>query len=94
VIVRNGAPFGKTKYLAARGIRQRFGLKNALEYFIGEKFALLVGISAEEPVVEAELGRMIRDIKRLFSPEEIVGYLYRAVCCCYSLLPDRERTGQ
>src|SRR5437879_2502680 len=63
------------KCAAARRIRERFGLKNALDYLIGEKFFWFGSTAENDPRFAAELPAFVAEIWRIFSPEEICAYL-------------------
>ena len=60
---------------ATENIRERFGLKNALDYLIGEKLFTFVTASEQNPDFAAELPAFVTTIRRLFAPGEIRGYL-------------------
>jgi hypothetical protein len=60
---------------ATEGIREHFGLKNALDYLIGEKPFTFVQAAEQHPEFAAELPAFLAEIQRLFTPEEIREYL-------------------
>ena len=60
---------------ATEGIRERFGLKDALHYLIGEKLFSFVNASEDDPDFAAELPAFVTEIRRLFTPEEISSFL-------------------
>ena len=60
---------------ATEGIREHFGLKNALNYLIGEKLFTFVQAAEQHPEFAAELPAFLAEIQRLFTPEEIREYL-------------------
>ena len=60
---------------ATENIRERFGLKNALDYLIGEKLFTFVTASEQNPDFAAELPAFVTTIRRLFEPGEIREYL-------------------
>jgi hypothetical protein len=60
---------------ATEDIREHFGLKNALEYLIGEKLFTFVTASEQDPDFVAELPAFVTAIRRLFAPGEIREYL-------------------
>jgi hypothetical protein len=60
---------------ATEDIRERFGLKNALDYLIGEKLFTFVTASEQDPDFVAELPEFVTAIRRLFAPGEIREYL-------------------
>jgi len=60
---------------ATKGIRERFGMKSALDYLIGEKLFHFVQAAEQHPEFAAELPAFLAEIERLFKPEEIGEYL-------------------
>jgi hypothetical protein len=60
---------------AAEDIRGRFGLTNALDYLIGEKFFTYVIASETNAEFAAELPWFVAEIQRLFATSEINEYL-------------------
>ena len=60
---------------ATQDIREHFGLKNALDYLIGEKLFTFLMASEEDPEFAAELPAFIAEIRRLFTAGEIREYL-------------------
>ena len=60
---------------AAEGIRERFGLNNALDYLIGEKLFQFVQASEQHPEFAAELPAFVAEIRSFFTPGEIREYL-------------------
>ena len=60
---------------ATEGIREHFGLKNALNYLIGEKLFTFVQAAEQHPEFAAELPAFLAEIQRLFTPEDIREYL-------------------
>ena len=60
---------------AAEGIRDRFGLTNALDYLIGEKLFSFVQASEADPEFAAELPAFVAAVRHLFTTEQIHGYL-------------------
>jgi hypothetical protein len=60
---------------ATEDIREHFGLKNALDYLIGEKLFTFVMASEQDPEFAAELPAFVAEIRRLFAAGEISGYL-------------------
>lgn len=57
------------------GIRESFGLKNALDYLIGEKLFHFVQTSEQHPEFAAELPAFVAEIRRIFGEAEIREYL-------------------
>lgn len=62
---------------ATEGIRERFGLENALGYLIGEKLFNFVQASEQHPEFASELPAFVAEIRRLFTAGEIDEYLGR-----------------
>ena len=60
---------------ATEGIRESFGLKNALDYLIGEKLFNFVQASEQHPEFAAELPAFVAEIQRIFAADEISEYL-------------------
>lgn len=60
---------------ATEGIRDHFGLKNALDYLIGEKLFHFVQAAEKHPEFAAELPAFLAEINQLFTPAEIRDYL-------------------
>jgi hypothetical protein len=60
---------------ATEGIRERFGLDDALHYLIGEKLFSFVHASEEDPDFAAELPAFVAEIRRLFTAAEIGAFL-------------------
>src|SRR2546427_672797 len=56
---------------ATEGIRERFGLDNALRYLIGEKLFSFVQASEQDSDFAAELPAFVVEIRRIFSAPEI-----------------------
>lgn len=56
---------------AAEGIRERFGLEDALHYLIGEKLFSFVEAAEDDADFGAELPAFVAEIRRLFSEQEI-----------------------
>lgn len=60
---------------AARGIKEAWGSHKALDYLIGEKLMDFMRASDQHPEFAAELPGSIEEIKAIFEPWEIRGYL-------------------
>jgi hypothetical protein len=60
---------------ATEGIRDQYGLRNALDYLIGEKLFNFVAAAGRTPEFAAELPLFVAEIRRIFSAQEICGYL-------------------
>jgi len=60
---------------ATEGIRERFGLEDALHYLIGEKLFSFVHAAEDDPNFAAELPAFVAEIRRIFSADEIAEFL-------------------
>ena len=60
---------------ATEGIRERFGLDDALRYLIGEKLFSFVHAAEDDPDFAAELPAFVAEIRRIFSAAEIRNFL-------------------
>jgi hypothetical protein len=60
---------------ATEGIRDHFGLENALDYLIGEKLFTFLTASEKDPLFAAEVPAFVDQIRRIFTPAEIRNYL-------------------
>jgi hypothetical protein len=60
---------------ATEGIRERFGLEDALHYLIGEKLFSFVHAAEDDSDFAAELPAFVAEIRRIFSAEEIRDFL-------------------
>lgn len=60
---------------ATEDIREQFGMKNALDYLIGEKLFTFVEAAEKDSDFAAELPAFVAAIQRLFSAEEVRAYL-------------------
>jgi hypothetical protein len=60
---------------ATEGIRERFGLEDALHYLIGEKLFSFVHASEDDPDFAAELRAFVAEIRRLFTTDEIAAFI-------------------
>lgn len=63
---------------AAPGIRERFGLANALEYVVGEKLMTFSQMGESDESFRAELPMFCERIRCLFTRVEIQGYFESA----------------
>jgi hypothetical protein len=63
---------------AAPGIRERFGLANALEYVVGEKLMTFSQMAESDERFRAELPAFCERIRCLFTRTEIQGYFESA----------------
>lgn len=62
---------------ATEDIRDHFGPRDALGYLIGEKLFTFLWATERDPQFAAELPDFIREIRRLFTAEDIRDYLDR-----------------
>ena len=60
---------------ATRTIRERFGIKNALDYLIGEKLLNFARAADQDPDFAAELPRFQAAVWEIFNPYELRGYV-------------------
>lgn len=60
---------------ATEGIRERFGLEDALHYLIGEKLFSFVQASEQYPDFAAELPTFLAEIRRIFSAAEVRDFI-------------------
>ena len=60
---------------ATEDIRENFGLKNALNYLIGEKLFSFLHAAERDPLFAAEVSAFIGELRRLFTAKEIRDYL-------------------
>jgi hypothetical protein len=60
---------------ATEGIRDRYGLQRALDYLVGEKLFSFVHAAESTPEFAAELPHFVAEIRRIFTAQEICGYL-------------------
>jgi hypothetical protein len=56
-------------------IRQRFGVKSALDYLVGEKLLTFARAADEDPDFAAELPRFQAAVWEIFNPYELRGYV-------------------
>jgi hypothetical protein len=60
---------------ATEDIRESFGLKDALDYLIGEKLFTFLMASEQDAEFAAEVPAFVNQIRRIFTTEEIRAYL-------------------
>jgi hypothetical protein len=60
---------------ATEDIRESFGLKDALDYLIGEKLFTFLMASEQDAEFAAEVPAFVDQIRRIFTTEEIRAYL-------------------
>ena len=63
---------------AARGIEFEFGVPQALDYLIGEKFVQFVEAAGTDADFREELPAFIAEIKTIFEPWQLAEYLDNA----------------
>jgi hypothetical protein len=73
---------------ATEGIRESFGLTNALDYLIGEKLFNFVQASEQHPEFANELPAFVAEIRRIFAAGEISEYLRQLEQTKFLALPD------
>ena len=62
---------------AARTIKDRYGLKAAFDYLVGEKLLNFTEAASEHRAFAQELPRFVSEVRRMFIAEEIVAQLAR-----------------
>lgn len=60
---------------ATEGIRDHFGLEDALDYLVGEKLFTFLMASERDPHFDAEVPAFVAEIRRIFTAAEIRDYL-------------------
>jgi hypothetical protein len=60
---------------ATRTIRERFGVKSALDYLVGEKLLNFAKAADQDTEFAAELPRFQAAVWNIFNPYELNGYL-------------------
>jgi hypothetical protein len=60
---------------ATHTIRERFGVKNALDYLIGEKLLNFAKAADQDPEFAAELPCFQAAVWEIFNPYELRGYI-------------------
>lgn len=60
---------------AACGIKQRFGLDQAVSYLVGEKFMNFLRAADRDSDFAAELPQFVAEVRRIFEPGAIGAYL-------------------
>ncbi len=59
---------------AAEGIREQFGVADATRYLVGEKLFRFMQASQERPEFAEELPKFVAEIKRIFTPHQILEF--------------------
>jgi hypothetical protein len=62
---------------AAETIKERFGLKAAFDYLVGEKLLSFADAAGTHADFARELPRFISEVRRMFTPEELRAHLAR-----------------
>ena len=62
---------------AARTIKDRYGLKAAFDYLVGEKLLNFAEAASEHRAFAQELPRFVSEVRRMFTAEEIATQLKR-----------------
>lgn len=73
---------------ATEGIRDHFGLKDALDYLIGEKLFTFLAASERDPQFAAEVPAFVAEIRHIFTAAEIRDYLDHLERAKYLAPPD------
>lgn len=60
---------------ATRAIKRRFGVKDALDYLVGEKLRMFAEAARHDIAFARELPRFLAAIWRVFNEYEIAGYV-------------------
>jgi hypothetical protein len=63
--------------LAARSIKDQFGLKDAFDYLVGEKLMTYADAASTRPEFARELPQFVSEVRRIFSAKEIEEHLAR-----------------
>jgi hypothetical protein len=62
---------------AARTINERYGLKAAFDYIVGEKLINYAEAALQHPQFARALPQFVSEIRRMFTPEDLRTYLAR-----------------
>ncbi len=60
---------------ATRAIKRSFGVKDALDYLVGEKLRMFAGAARHDVAFARELPRFLAAIWRVFNEYELAGYV-------------------
>jgi hypothetical protein len=63
--------------MATRSIKERFGLKDAFDYLVGEKLMTYADAALTRPEFARELPQFVAEVRRIFSAMEIEQHLAR-----------------
>ena len=61
----------------AEGIRERFGLDDAISYLVGEKFIAFLGAASSHSEWEAEVPAFAARVREIFEPHELRAFFDR-----------------
>src|SRR3954469_25009048 len=64
---------------AARRIEDGFGVPNALQYLVGEKFLNFLEVAEDRPDFRAEIPAFAAEVRTIFEPWQLAEYLERAL---------------
>ena len=62
---------------AAEGVRDRFGLDDAISYLVGEKFVNFLHAATTHPEFEAEVPAFAARVQEIFEPHELRTFFER-----------------
>ena len=62
---------------AARGIKLRYGVKAAFDYAVAEKLLNFASAAAQYPEFARELPQFVSEVRRVFTPQEILTHVAR-----------------
>ena len=62
---------------ATRAIKRRFGVKDALDYLVGEKLRVFAAAARHDVAFARELPCFLAAIWRVFNEYELIGYVVR-----------------
>lgn len=67
--------FIESRCAGARYVLHKVGLENALDYLIGEKFIMFLGLAERDDEWRRAIPAFVAEIRTLFTPQQIKGYL-------------------
>jgi len=77
---------------AARTIKDRYGLKAAFDYLVGEKLLNFTEAASEHRAFAQELPRFVSEVRRMFTAEQIAAHLAQIEREQRKIAPPRTRT--
>ena len=77
---------------AARTIKDRYGLKAAFDYLVGEKLLNFTEAASEHRAFAQELPRFVSEVRRMFTAEQIAANLRKSNENKGKMTPPRTRT--